>query len=282
MKAFAELFRHVAGDARGMLTVIASDAGPYKALALPLGVRVDRDDETLMTTTFAPIDAPALGPEFVARWDIDEHRARYVLESGERVAAEGTIGILGDDAAFDAVETTPAFKRRGLGRHVMAVLTAYAFQSGVRRGLLAASAEGRLLYESLGPCVRDALADGCPARSEGVRSRSRFDGRPRPMASAPCQSVPGRRCRPGRTAPSTGTTTGAAPARSARPTTSDKNPGFGTALTPDRGLANADKHIGDGLLSRTRGLLGTCQIRPSAASSRAAAIRTRAVSSTSV
>ncbi len=149
-EAFAELFRHVDGDARAMLTVIANDASPYKALALPPGVRVDRDDETLMTTTFAPIDAPALDPEFVARWDIDEHRARYVLESGERVAAEGTIGILGDDATFDAVETTPAFQRRGLGRHVMATLTAYALESGVRRGVLAASAQGRLLYESLG------------------------------------------------------------------------------------------------------------------------------------
>jgi GNAT superfamily N-acetyltransferase len=148
--SFAELFQHVAGDARGMLTVIASDASPYKALVLPQGVRVDRDDETLMTTTFAPTDAPALDPEFTAWWDIDEHRARYVLESGERVAAEGTIGILGDDATFDAVETTPAFQRRGLGRHVMATLTAYALESGVSRGVLAASAQGRLLYESLG------------------------------------------------------------------------------------------------------------------------------------
>jgi GNAT superfamily N-acetyltransferase len=149
-ETFAELFRHVAGDARGMLTVIAGEASPYKALTLPPGVRVDRDDETLMTTTFAPIDAPPLDPGFTARWDIDEHRARYVLESGERVAAEGTIGILGDDATFDAVETTPAFQRRGLGRHVMAILTSYALESGVHRGVLAASAPGRLLYESLG------------------------------------------------------------------------------------------------------------------------------------
>lgn len=149
-EAFAGLFRHISGDPHAMLTVIGNDVSSYTALALPPGVRVDRDDETLMTTTFAPIDAPALDPEFTARWDIDEHRARYVLESGERVAAEGTIGILGDDATFDAVETTPAFQRRGLGRHVMATLTAYALESGVRRGVLAASAQGRLLYESLG------------------------------------------------------------------------------------------------------------------------------------
>jgi GNAT superfamily N-acetyltransferase len=149
-ETFAGLFRHIEGDARAMLTVIADDARPYTSLALPPGVRVDRDDETLMTTTFEPIDARALDPEFTAWWDIDEHRARYVLESGERVAAEGTIGILGADATFDAVETTPAFQRRGLGRHVMATLTTYALEAGARRGVLAASAQGRLLYESLG------------------------------------------------------------------------------------------------------------------------------------
>jgi GNAT superfamily N-acetyltransferase len=148
--AFASLFRHVAGDPRAMLTVIAGDAAPYLALDLPPGVRVDRDDETLMTTAFTPIAAPPLDPTFTARWDIDAHRARYVVESGERVAAEGTIGILGEDATFDAVETTPAFQRRGLGRHVMATLTTYALESGARRGVLAASAQGRLLYESLG------------------------------------------------------------------------------------------------------------------------------------
>jgi GNAT superfamily N-acetyltransferase len=149
-EAFADLFTHIAGDARAMLTVIADDVSPYTAVSLPPGVRVDRDDETLMTTTFAPIDAPPLDPQFTARWDIDDHRATYVLESGDRVAAEGTMGILGEDATFDAVETTPAFQRRGLGRHVMATLTAYALESGALRGVLAASAPGRLLYESLG------------------------------------------------------------------------------------------------------------------------------------
>ena len=31
-EAFAELFEHIAGDARAMLTVIAGDVSPYKAL----------------------------------------------------------------------------------------------------------------------------------------------------------------------------------------------------------------------------------------------------------
>lgn len=148
--AFTRLFQHIDGDARAMLTVIGDDVSPYTALSLPPGVRVDRDDETLMATTFVPIDAPPLGPQFTARWDVEDHRVTYVVESGERVAAEGTIGILGADATFDAVETSPAFQRRGLGRHVMATLTAYASESGALRGVLAASGQGRLLYESLG------------------------------------------------------------------------------------------------------------------------------------
>ncbi|KAA1399801.1 GNAT family N-acetyltransferase [Aeromicrobium ginsengisoli] len=150
LEAFAELFTHIEGDERAMLTVIADDASPYAELALPPGVRVDRDDETLMATTFRPIEVPPLESRFTSRWDIEDHRARYFVEAGDRVAAEGTIGILGEDATFDAVETTPAFQRRGLGRHVMATLTAYALESGARRGVLAASAQGRLLYESLG------------------------------------------------------------------------------------------------------------------------------------
>jgi len=150
LEAFAALFAHVDGDDRAMLTVIADDASPYAELALPPGVRVDRDDETLMSTTFSPIDVPPLDARFTPRWDIEDHRARYIVEAGDRVAAEGTIGILGEDATFDAVETTPAFQRRGLGRHVMTTLTAYALEHGASRGVLAASARGRLLYESLG------------------------------------------------------------------------------------------------------------------------------------
>jgi GNAT superfamily N-acetyltransferase len=150
LEAFVALLPHIDGDPRAMLTVIADDVNPYTALTFPPGIRVDRDDETLMATTFRSINAPPLDAELTTRWDIDGHRARYAVESGERVAAEGTIGILGADATFDAVETTPAFQRRGLGRHVMATLTAYALESGARQGVLAASAQGRLLYESLG------------------------------------------------------------------------------------------------------------------------------------
>lgn len=150
LDTFATLLPHIDGDPRAMLTVIADDIAPYAELPLPPGVRIDRDDETLMSTIFEPLTAPPLDPALVARWEVGDRLATYSVESGERVASAGTIGILDTYATFDAVETSPGFQRRGLGRHVMSVLTAYALESGARTGVLAATAQGRPLYESLG------------------------------------------------------------------------------------------------------------------------------------
>ncbi|MFI5425839.1 GNAT family N-acetyltransferase [Aeromicrobium sp. UC242_57] len=147
---FIALSRHIAADPRAMLTVVADDITPYRLLDLPVGTRVDRDDETLMTTDFAEAPIPALDDEFTFRWDVDDHRLTYSVESGQAVAAVGTVGILGDTATFDAVETTPAFQRRGLGRHVMATLSQQALGRGARRGVLAASGQGRQLYLAMG------------------------------------------------------------------------------------------------------------------------------------
>ena len=66
------------------------------------------------------------------------------------MAAEGTAGVLGSDAVFDGVETSPGHRRRGLGRHVMSALTTWAIDQGATFGLLAASADGAELYRSLG------------------------------------------------------------------------------------------------------------------------------------
>lgn len=149
-EVFGNLMRHVDGEPRAMLTVMAADIRPYVSLPLSAGLRVDRDDETLMSTTLRATGPEPADPDLRARWEIDDHRAAYVLESDGRVAAEGTVGILGLDAVFDAIETSPAFQRRGLARHVMAELTACAVGAGAVTGLLAATGEGRRLYEALG------------------------------------------------------------------------------------------------------------------------------------
>lgn len=146
---FLALARHVEGDPRAMLTVIAEHIAPYAALELPPGTRVDRDDETMMTVTLQPT-ATSHDAEFTARWDITDNNVLLRLETGEQVAAEGTVGVLGELAVFDAVETSRSFRRRGLGTCVMSMLTSYAMDHGATEGVLAATAQGRALYEALG------------------------------------------------------------------------------------------------------------------------------------
>lgn len=149
-ETFAALMSQVAGDPRAMLTVLADEITAYTCLALPPGVRVDRDDETLMIGPLAAAPMPEIDPVFSTRWEEIGHQSKYVVEQGGRVAAEGYVGVLGADAVYDAVETTPAYQRQGLGRHVMAALANRAVERGATSGILAATASGRLLYESLG------------------------------------------------------------------------------------------------------------------------------------
>jgi GNAT superfamily N-acetyltransferase len=133
-----------------MLTVVAHDVGPYLVARRPAGVRVDRDDETLMSAQLSDAPLPPLPPDLTFRWDIQGGRTTYTIESADSIAAVGAVGVVDDVATFDAVETMPAFQRRGLGRHVMGALTRQAVGRGATRGVLAASAQGRQLYTSLG------------------------------------------------------------------------------------------------------------------------------------
>jgi GNAT superfamily N-acetyltransferase len=147
--AFERLARHTAHNPREMLTVFGRDLTAYQAPPVPAGLRVERDDEVFMTTTLAP--SPTHLPDgFAARWDVDGARVTYALDVGSRIAAEGIAGVLGTDAVFDGIETSPRHRRRGLGRHVMSALTTWAVDQGATTGLLAASTDGAGLYTSLG------------------------------------------------------------------------------------------------------------------------------------
>ena len=153
--AFDALAQRVAHDRRAMLTVFGHDLSAYGAPHLP-GLRVDRDDEVFMTTRLVSSSSPVptgLSP----RWIITGTRATYCVDGAGRLAAEGTAGVLGADAVFDAVETSPSFRRRGLGRHVMGELATWAISQGASRGLLAASADGAELYASRGWDARLAM-----------------------------------------------------------------------------------------------------------------------------
>ncbi|AXT84640.1 hypothetical protein C6I20_05150 [Aeromicrobium sp. A1-2] len=147
---FADMLQHIEGDPRAMLTVIAADTDPYRSLTLPTGVRVDREDEVLMATHLVPQPVPAIDEVFTTRWDVEKRRHTYSVEHDGRVAASGVVGVLAADAVYDAVETMPAYRRRGLARHVMISLSNRAADEGATSGILAASADGRGLYEAIG------------------------------------------------------------------------------------------------------------------------------------
>ena len=108
-------------------------------------VVVRDDDEALMTTTLAAVDAPD-----GVMLDVDGARAfaRVTLD-GEH-AAEGQVGLAGGHAVFDRIRTHDGFQRRGLGTRVMQALTAWSLEEGATTGVLAASPEGQLLYGRLG------------------------------------------------------------------------------------------------------------------------------------
>ncbi|MEP6817331.1 MAG: GNAT family N-acetyltransferase [Marmoricola sp.] len=156
------LLGQIAGDRGAMLTLVAHRPEVYVG-ELPPGVRIDRDDETLMLLHHEnvvqppPREAEVTGYYVDVEDDGDRVTVRLVREG--RVAAEGTVGILGKDAVYDMVETLPAFRRRGLASAVMTELARAAADRGTSTGLLAATTEGAGLYRSLG------WADVAPMRS---------------------------------------------------------------------------------------------------------------------
>lgn len=72
------------------------------------------------------------------------------IEVDGELAAHGQAAVSAGDAVFDRIETTPTFRRRGLGRLIMTGLAAWAAEQHATTGLLLASASGRKLYDSLG------------------------------------------------------------------------------------------------------------------------------------
>lgn len=160
LETWAALVGQVVGDPTAMLRVVSPHPDRYVA-ELPVGVRVDRDDETLMLLHQGTVMAP---PELdVTSYDVDREdngdRLTIRLVTDGRVAAEGTAGLLGQDAVFDMVETTPAFRHRGLASWVMHELSRTMAARGAGTGLLVATAEGVGLYRRLG------WADVAPSRT---------------------------------------------------------------------------------------------------------------------
>lgn len=147
------LLERLVGEPGTMLSVVSVRPGRYLE-KLPAGVRVDRDDQTLMLRRHGTFGRPSPQVVDVTEYRIDREddgdRTRIQLVSGDRVAAEGTVGLFGRDCVYDMVETTPGFRRRGLAGWVMNELAREVTRRGATTGLLAATAEGAGLYRTLG------------------------------------------------------------------------------------------------------------------------------------
>jgi GNAT superfamily N-acetyltransferase len=100
--------------------------------------------ERLMRTTLHPGD-PA-GAVVEERDGV----AFATVELDGVTAARGQAALAGTAVVVDKIVTETAFRRRGLGRAVMAALIGWALDRGASEGLLIASEEGVRLYSALG------------------------------------------------------------------------------------------------------------------------------------
>jgi GNAT superfamily N-acetyltransferase len=110
--------------------------------------------ETLMVTEIQEYDVEAPRPpgdDIEPAFDKPEDGVTVVTVSVKGVpAASGTVSVVNSVAIFDRIETEPEYRRRGLASYVMQLLTHAALNEDVETGLLAASPDGRLLYNHLG------------------------------------------------------------------------------------------------------------------------------------
>ncbi|SDC22844.1 GNAT family N-acetyltransferase [Niabella drilacis] len=74
----------------------------------------------------------------------------HILTDGGEIAASGRIALADDFAIYDRIATAAAHRRKGLATAVMKRLTEIACSRGITKGVLVATEEGRVLYETLG------------------------------------------------------------------------------------------------------------------------------------
>jgi GNAT superfamily N-acetyltransferase len=129
------------------------------------GMEVLHRSEWLMSIdlTGHPHRAPGPGYTCTARTEGPAIHVSVHDEAGE-LAARGQLGLAGEDAVPDRIETMPDHRRRGLGSVVMSALAAEALAQGARTGLLIASVDGQGLYSALGwEHVADVVISQAPA-----------------------------------------------------------------------------------------------------------------------
>ncbi|MFJ2774564.1 GNAT family N-acetyltransferase [Streptomyces sp. NPDC087300] len=142
------------------LTESATAPGTWLKVFLPprtvapwvaYGWRFD-DDGFLMSTALHPTAADAPDGYQVRVWTWGGLTRVLVLASDGAFAARGQVAVPGPGrtAVFDQIETSPDHRRKGLGSLVMRKLGNAAVDAGSTTAVLAATTEGRALYEFLG------------------------------------------------------------------------------------------------------------------------------------
>ncbi|MEW1972910.1 GNAT family N-acetyltransferase [Streptomyces achromogenes] len=119
---------------------------------LPPGWALLDGHAALMAARPGAVEAPPRLPDGyrLHRWDRAGVTRAVVRAADGSFAARGQIAVTGPAAVVDQVETHPAHQRRGLGRVVMGTLAEAATRQGARAAVLAATEEGRTLYEAVG------------------------------------------------------------------------------------------------------------------------------------
>jgi predicted GNAT family acetyltransferase len=151
--SIARLAKRVqAEDAITWLTVASNDADRAVAAIERAGLVLLKRSERLMVIDLdrhprRKVPAPY---RLDVRSETNRAIAVVVLDEHRETAASGSIGLSGEDATADKIETSPEHRRRGLAAAVMSTLTDLAARRGAEQGFLVASEEGQLLYGSLG------------------------------------------------------------------------------------------------------------------------------------
>ncbi|WP_433384047.1 GNAT family N-acetyltransferase [Actinoplanes sp. CA-142083] len=133
------------------LTVPTTDPEATAALLQAKGLILLKRAEQLMTIDLRQHPESKLTGPYSLETSVDRGAITATVrhESGE-MAAKGTMGLSGEDAVADRIETAAAHRRRGLASVVMGELARAAAGHGARHGILIASEDGQRLYTALG------------------------------------------------------------------------------------------------------------------------------------
>lgn len=161
-QAFATVAAEVTSSAQRALCVIGPHVHNYVQWAHQSGMGMVSTSEHLMDCDMETQDHqdPFLGdPELSlvvkmigGKRSSSPCQARFsvAIVKEQTVLASGSVGIYGEYAIFDGLQTHATHRRSGLGMLMMKTMTAKALDYPVTTGLLLASTEGRRLYSKLG------------------------------------------------------------------------------------------------------------------------------------